>query len=328
MAHLHITQVGFFKPIVDSLIASGTNVNHLYKHSGLEKFQFDDPERYVPTHSMYALFEQIKKQEGIDDVLDQFAEKIQLVSLSQWGEMISFTPDVLAAIQMAVKYESVVMSHERAGYEITGATTKYWQRFIDHPANGREQADFLSFALAINGFRIAVGDKWAPLEIHLQSEIAPNLDRLLPVGSNTRVLLGQDATAVIFPTSMLAMPMLGVNTLSEISPGDLSCPPGIAGKIEHLLDAKQTELVPDLNLITEITEYPPRTLQRKLAKEGTSLSEVVDQWRFKTALRLLENPHVRVKEISEQLNYSNPSNFDRAFRRWTKCSPNRYRELQ
>jgi len=249
MAHLHITQVGFFKPIVDTLVESGANVDRLCQLSGLDRFQLDDPECYVPTHSMYALFEQIKKREGIHDILDQFAEKIRLVSLSEWGEMISFTPDVLTAIQMAVKYDGVVMSQERAGYEVNGTTTKYWQRFIDHSADGREQADFLSFALAINGLRIAGGDEWAPLEIHLQSEIAPNLDRLLPAGSNTKVLLGQDATAVIFPTSMLTMPMLGANTPDEISLDAFSCPSSIAGKIEHLLDAKQTELIPDLNLI-------------------------------------------------------------------------------
>lgn len=325
MTQLHLVQVGFLRPILDGLKDSGVNVRRLLVSSGLNKFHFTDAEQYVPVHSMYSFFDGLNQQEGLDDLMDQFSEQIQLVSLSQWGEMIAYTPDVLTAIQTAVKYDSVVMSHERAGFEISGNNTKYWQRFTDRQNNGREQADFLSFSLAIKGLQLAAGNDWAPLEIHFQSHIAPNLDILLPPGNNTRVLLGQATTAIVFPTSMLAMPMLGGDAPEGLVTDFL---PSItlSSKIENLLSSMQPDLIPNMNLLAEMTESSTRTLQRNLAEEDASLSGVIEQWRFKKAIQLLDNPEIKVKDISEQLGYANAPNFVRAFRRWTGISPNGYRE--
>lgn len=325
MPQLNIVQTGFFKPILDGLDDSGVDLNKLLRSTGLHQFHLEETERYVPVHSMYSLFDTLNRQEGINDLLVPFSQQVELASLSQWGEMIASTPDILTAIQTAVKYDAVVLSHEQAGFEINGNTAKYWQRFTDQQTRGREQADFLSFALAIKGFQLAAGKDWAPLEIHLQSHSAPNLDVLLPPGSNTKILLGQAATAIIFPTSMLAMTMLG-----DAVPGDLPSefPPVVtlSSKIDHLLGSLQPDLIPNVGLIAEMTDSSKRTLQRKLAEEEASVSSVIDQWRFKRSLQLLANSETKVKEIYEQLGYANAPNFVRAFRRWTGVSPNAYRD--
>ena len=326
MIELHTSQVSFFKPILDGIQDSGANVNRLLQFSGLNKFNLDTLENYVPVHSMYAFFAAISKQHGIDDLVEQFANQIRLTSLSQWGEMLAYTPNVLAACQLAVKYDSIINSHERAGFEINGTRATYWQRFIDKPAAGREQADFISFALALNGFRLAGGTDWAPLEIHLQSDASPNFDTLLPVGNSTKILLSQPTTAIIFPTSMLIKPMLNRDTANDITINYQTTELSLVNKVERLIDSKQSGLSPNMKLIAEMTNSSPRTLQRNLAKEGSSISEIVDQWRLKTALQLIETPSMSVKEISERLTYSNVPNFERAFRRWTNTSPGRYRE--
>ncbi len=325
MEQLHLVQVGFLRPVLDGLKDAGVNVGRLLDSSGLNKFHLTDTEQYVPVHSMYSFFDGVNQQEGLDDLMDQFSEQIQLVSLSQWGEMIAYTPDILTAIQAAVKYDSVVMTHEQAGFEICGNKTKYWQRFTDRQNNGREQADFLSFSLALKGFQLAAGNDWAPLEIHFQSQIAPNLDILLPPGNNTRILLGQAATAIVFPTSMLAMPMLSGDVPEGLAT-IFSLPITLSSKIENLLSSMQPNLIPNMELVAEMTESSTRTLQRNLAKENSSLSGVVEQWRFKKAIQLLDNPEIKIKDISEQLGYANAPNFVRAFRRWTGTSPNGYRE--
>lgn len=323
----HVAQVGFFKPVLDGLHQAGANIDRLLNASGLDKFQLDDVENYVPVPAMYSFLEKTQSLEGVDDLLEVFAEQIQLTSLSQWGEMVAYTPDILSGLNLADKYDSVVLSHERAGYVIDGAITTYWQRYIDKPHKGREQTDFLDLALVINSFRLAAGKDWAPLEIHLQSHTAPNLDSLLPVGNKTKVLLGQPATAIKFPTAMLSMPMLGNSGSLQLTSEFLS-PETLSSKLECLLESTHDGLLPSMKHIAEMTDMASRTLQRKLAEEGTTLSGVVDQWRFKKTIQLLQDPKQRVKDISQQLGYSNVPNFERAFRRWTKTTPSRYRNLQ
>jgi len=325
MSQLHIAQAGFIKPVLDGLELAGVNVNRLLVAAGLNRFQLNSAGAYVPVHSMYSLFDELKNQEGIIDVLDQFSEQIELVSLSQWGEMIAYTPDILSAIQMSVKYDAVVLSHEKAGLELKGNRAKYWQRFTDKPSKGREQADFLSFALAIKGFQIAAGVNWAPLEIHLQSHIAPNLDAVLPSGNNTKIRLGQAATAIVFPTSLLAWPMLGQKT-TDNQLTEFARTATLSNRIENILNTVQADCILNMSLISEITGAPSRTLQRQLAREKSSISSIIEQWRFKQSIQLLRNTDAKITDISAQLGYANSPNFVRAFRRWTGVSSNRYRD--
>jgi len=68
-----------------------------------------------------------------------------------------------------------------------------------------------------------------------------------------------------------------------------------------------------------------RTLQRRLNKNGTSYTMLVDEVRRDTACRLLRAPHARVADVAVALGYADPSSFSRAFLRWTTISPRDFR---
>lgn len=70
-----------------------------------------------------------------------------------------------------------------------------------------------------------------------------------------------------------------------------------------------------------------RTLQRRLAEQGTNFNELLDQVRFDAARQLLQHNSISVTDISGELGYKNPANFTRAFRRWAGVSPRRHRQL-
>jgi len=70
-----------------------------------------------------------------------------------------------------------------------------------------------------------------------------------------------------------------------------------------------------------------RTLQRRLADDGTSFNVLLDQVRFDTAKQLLQNHSISVTDISGELGYKDPANFTRAFRRWAGVSPRKHRQL-
>ena len=69
-----------------------------------------------------------------------------------------------------------------------------------------------------------------------------------------------------------------------------------------------------------------RTLQRRLASEGTSFRALVDQERVGAARAFLALPDLGADEIADRLGYSEASAFVRAFRRWTGTTPGEYRQ--
>jgi AraC-like DNA-binding protein/transcriptional regulator with XRE-family HTH domain len=87
----------------------------------------------------------------------------------------------------------------------------------------------------------------------------------------------------------------------------------------HLADENSLEKVADeLHLTT-------RTLRRRLQQAGTSYQNLIEQLRHRLAVEHLLHSQRSVDDIASLLGYSDPSNFGRAFRRWTGQSPRDYR---
>jgi AraC-like DNA-binding protein len=84
--------------------------------------------------------------------------------------------------------------------------------------------------------------------------------------------------------------------------------------------------VADFTTAAEAAGVSRRTLQRVLAKHGTSYSLLRDELRFTTATRLLEFTALAIVDIAFVLGYSDKAHFTRAFKRWCGVSPAQYRK--
>jgi AraC-like DNA-binding protein len=71
-----------------------------------------------------------------------------------------------------------------------------------------------------------------------------------------------------------------------------------------------------------------RTLSRKLADEGTSFAEILEQLRAALAKRYLNDETLPVSEIAWLLGYREVSSLTHAFKRWTGMTPRRFRSGQ
>ena len=102
-----------------------------------------------------------------------------------------------------------------------------------------------------------------------------------------------------------------------------SKPPSTA----RLVRAKVVEQLPgaDAHRVSRALNMSVRSLQRKLAQEGTSFKAILDESRHQLALQYVRDSELPLREITGRLGFSDPGNFARAFRRWEGISPNRYR---
>ncbi|BFM06814.1 AraC family transcriptional regulator [Halioxenophilus aromaticivorans] len=70
----------------------------------------------------------------------------------------------------------------------------------------------------------------------------------------------------------------------------------------------------------------PHTLRRRLKNEGRQFAEVRDKLRLKLAMNQLKQTRKSIEDIAIELGYSETSAFSRAFKRWTKLSPQNFRD--
>ncbi|AJR06372.1 AraC family transcriptional regulator [Photobacterium gaetbulicola] len=67
--------------------------------------------------------------------------------------------------------------------------------------------------------------------------------------------------------------------------------------------------------------FSVRTLNRRLADEGTTYRSVLEKYKLERSLQLLSQSDCSITEIAYQLGFSDISTFSRAFKRWTGYSP-------
>ncbi|MFZ5723432.1 MAG: AraC family transcriptional regulator [Pseudomonadota bacterium] len=100
---------------------------------------------------------------------------------------------------------------------------------------------------------------------------------------------------------------------------------GLLGEVRRRVLRRLAE-DPSLERIADELHMAPRTLRRRLSELGTSYHGIVEQLRRGLAVEYLQTGNRSVEEIATALGYSDPSNFGRAFRRWTGVSPSVWRE--
>lgn len=105
--------------------------------------------------------------------------------------------------------------------------------------------------------------------------------------------------------------------------------------VPAVVDAWRRTLVPlireghiSLAALAEAHHLSTRSLQRRLAEQGTSFQGLLDQTRRHLAERHLMDGQLDLAEIALLLGYSEQSAFTRAFRAWTGLAPAQWRRRQ
>ncbi len=77
-----------------------------------------------------------------------------------------------------------------------------------------------------------------------------------------------------------------------------------------------------------ICGYTQRRLARELRDQGTTLSREISYLRAGKAKRQLGNTDRPVAEVAQEVGFTDPTVFSRAFKKWTGQSPQAYRRMQ
>lgn len=95
--------------------------------------------------------------------------------------------------------------------------------------------------------------------------------------------------------------------------------------IQDWLDAHLSESI-SLDALAERFHLTPRTFKRRFrAATGESPLQYLQTLRVEQARKLLEQPHLRLDQLTSQVGYEDVSSFSRLFRRRTGMSPGAYR---
>jgi AraC-like DNA-binding protein len=95
-------------------------------------------------------------------------------------------------------------------------------------------------------------------------------------------------------------------------------------RVRYLL-LEHADAFPSAEDIAEILRMTSRTLRNHLREQGTSFQGILDDLRHQLAIDYLEKSDLSLAEVSVLVGFNDPSNFRRAFKKWTGTSPSEFR---
>jgi AraC-like DNA-binding protein len=99
----------------------------------------------------------------------------------------------------------------------------------------------------------------------------------------------------------------------------------LAPRVRQAIEEQLPQGEPDPEAIARRLAVSLRSLQRRLAEEGTSFVALLDETRSALARGYLDEDRYSVSEITYLLGFAGVSAFSHAFKRWTGSSPSAYR---
>lgn len=144
----------------------------------------------------------------------------------------------------------------------------------------------------------------------------------------------QRETCLVFNTRYLGMPLVrDAQQLSDFLARAPECllaqyksDNSFTGRIRRMLQSHNSIENLSLDDVAERLFTSPQTLRRRLKDEGNSWQDIKDSVRRDMAMYQLKQQETAVAEIAERLGFSEPSAFNRAFKKWTGLAPGAYRE--
>ena len=116
-----------------------------------------------------------------------------------------------------------------------------------------------------------------------------------------------------------------IPTTNRGSPAVHPLPEDMGGLVQVQIEALLSDRTLHVDTVAESLAMSRRGLQRSLAEQGLTYSQLLTDIRVRKAAVWLENTDKTIAEIAFELGYRDASNFTRAFRRQTGVPPQAFR---
>jgi len=245
------------------------------------------------------------------------------------GFLIQSCKDLDQALQMLSRYGHMVSPMVSYKYTLNDVAVleieqnKMW--LLKHPEPARQANDFL-FASTLNTSAALTGKRIVPLRIELAYSKREISEYQKFFGCD--VLFNQEVNRIILDKKDIATPILSsdqsmferFNTMVAEKQALLATNT-ISGNLKQVLFMQFKGRIPSIDEAALALDMTPRSLQRKLMQEQTTFRDVAGEIRKDIAFQLMQNPAIKISEVSDILGYSDPTAFRKAFKSWTNVAP-------
>lgn len=310
--------------------AHGGDPSALLAMAGVDPADAGHRDRYIPLRSAIAAVEGAATVLGVDDFGRRLAARQNIDILGPVG---------VAARTAATAAEAFTILDTHMGTYSAGISARitpdrdetlcrFEYDFLLRPSPPQAQAIELSLGVTLRVLHLFLGTTYRPVAVHLpHPALGAETDYRGYFGCEPR--FNAPIAGFTLRGDDLRRPLRHDPLAHQVAMSYLASTGGRERGITEPVRSVIRQLLPTGELSAEQVARQfgihPKTLQRRLAAEGTTFPELVDHTRRELAHRLLTGTDLPVSRVSRQLGYAEHSVFTRACRRWFGVTPTQYR---
>lgn len=309
---------------------SGINSREVFEQAGLDPDLLSDPNARYSHQGMTRLWKLVVEQTEDPCFGLKVAHYWHPTSMHALGYSWMASATLKEALQRLVRYFHVISTTTNLILEEDEESVKL---IFPIPPNIHPAVEAIDTGLAviIEMCRISYGDEFEPVHISMMRE--KNLcDDEFRRFFRSPISYSASTNTISFARSDVELRLPTANAeLARVNDSIVA---------DYLLKLDKDDIIAQVKsriikqlpsgnfteeLIAQSLNKSLRSLQRKLTEEGTTYRELLDTTRQELTEQYINNPSYAINEITYLTGFSEPSNFSRAFKRWTGQSPSDYR---
>ena len=318
---------------LDQFIArGGGDPERVFGLSGAGKLQLDQPSSSLGLNLYCRIFEQAAVETHNDVFGLLYGQQFEPTQLGLLGYIALASSNVGTAFENA----SELFHHHQQRSLLRVVRQRDLSRIEyciwDPAVSARRQDAESSLGMFLNILRHALGNQWAPEEVHFE-HARPDSWTEHERRLGAPAFFSRPCNALVLRTRDLDTPMpradahllaLLKHNLTHMGLAKTENT-SIVDRAAAVIRERLSEGEPSLDDVSRVLDLPNWTLQRRLRGHGCTYQELLIEVRRELALGYLRDPYIQISELAFLLGYSEISAFSRAFHRWLDMSPSEWR---
>ena len=321
--------------IVLELRRGGAAVDQLLrKHFGCAG-GFADPYALIPLASFVNFLEDAAAALGEPLLGAKLGARLPTEDMGPIGLMFLASENLQVALRQLRNFFPVLQGATHVEFDVRGGVPEYVYQIVGPAIWPRRQDAELSLSATCAAIRSLLGERFSPVEVHFEhdSPSAETRDQLCAI-FRAPVIFGQPVNRLVLDPQDLLRPVASRGEgmaphlerhLQNLLRGDETTFDSAASQVLRIISKRLGRADVEVNSIAEEMGLSPRTLQRRLSEEGTSLRDLIRRHRSHIVDRLLKDRKTKMTVIAHDVGYSDATTFSRAFKSWSGESPRDHR---
>ena len=320
-----------FRALVAEL---GGDAEDIARSAGLPANALDSDDLLVSDLAMAHTLELAAQQLSCPDLGLRLATRQDLGMLGPLALAIANSSTLADALECTSRYlfvhaQSLSLALEADPYEVSGVVALRYG-----PRAGRDsaiQGTDLGLGFLHRSIERLLGGSYGLRSVELPYQPVASLDRYEDF-FGVPVRINRPSAMLRVPKSIAARPLAGADNnlrmlsraflAEQASEAGAATAPRVRAAVQQVLGTSP----PEIASVARLLATHPRTLQRRLAAEGTSFSAILDSVRRAEARRYLTTTDMPMGQLAAMIGLTEQATFTRCAQRWWGSTPTEVRK--